>query len=844
MKNAPKFTDLEKIPAGRAILPPSPPLTAPPNYNLLPSFSCSRASSPSNPPQAGSHFLFANIPIVKFLAVGVPLRWARVIPVLAIGWLLAGCQDDHGKESAAAEEPQPPTSIEAIAAERAELDTTVFADEVEAQRHEQTFVTLWDDLRLGGAFDVLRRFPFEKLTLGKAKPAPSPDWGLPGIQIARMEPEGAEALDREAFAKMLASLESAGWKIAQTEWHHSKFEPASEGTPARSTVSFEIHANFRSGDQRVIVRGDLLVRWSGLDDDHGKPLPAEITTSGVQLIARKGKPMFGPRLLVDPKESARGSFPRTSPILVRDLDGDGLAEIITAGCNLIHLNRGGFQFEPRPFLDHPITRPAEAGILADFTGDTIPDYIGGNSVNGSLLLFVGTADGTFPDPPILCSSTKFPLLHTLSAGDIDGDGDLDLFAGQWKAPYEGGTMPTPFYDANDGLADSLLRNDGGGKFIDITEQAGLAKKRHRRTFSATLIDLDSDDDLDLVVTADFAGLDLYTNNGDGTFTDATDTKLKQRLGFGMSHTFDDWDGDGKLDLYMVGMSSTTARRLDHLGAARDSHPEYTKNRAPMAFGNRLLLGRGDQFEQPEYAYMAARTGWSWGCTSADFDLDGDSDLYISNGHLSGDSSKDYCSQFWCHDLYTGNSKPNLVLDQFFNTQLGTKLGREFSWNGFEHNVLYLNHPGKGFLNASFLLGAAFEFDSRAVASEDLDADGLPDLLVAEYRTSERYQRLHVLENRHETANHWIGIRLEPTAGGEMIQGAIIRVKSGGRHWIQAVTSGDSFTTQHSPTAHFGLGKTEKIDEILVRWPSGQESIVKIPTIDQYHKISAPPRRNS
>ncbi len=178
-------------------------------------------------------------------------------------------------------------------------------------------------------------------------------------------------------------------------------------------------------------------------------------------------------------------------------------------------------------------------------------------------------------------------------------------------------MPTPFYDANDGAPDALLRNDGNGKFTDITESAGLAPRRNRRTFSATLVDLNDDRHLDLLVTADFAGLDLYHNRGDGTFVDVTETKLGERLGFGMSHTLGDWNDDGQLDLYMVGMSSTTARRLDGLGAARDSHPDYTAKRAPMTFGNRLLLGGGGgKFEQPGYANSAARTGWAWGCTTA------------------------------------------------------------------------------------------------------------------------------------------------------------------------------------------------------------------------------------
>lgn len=766
----------------------------------------------------------------------------RVCYIFSITLILTACkrESEQAQPEETSSESPPKTSIDAIVTEREKLDGTVFAGEVEAQRHEKTFIALWDNLRTGAPFDTLRKFEFDSLKLGSAAPAPSPEWGVPGIKVAALN--GVEStLDQAGFVALLGKLETSGWRIAQTEWHHSKFEPASDTAPARSTVAFEIHALFHNGDQRVIVRGDLLVRWSGRDSAEGNPIPAEIATSGVQLIARKGQPMFGERLLIDPTESAKGSFPRTSPIIVRDLDRDGLPEIITAGCNLVHHNRGRFKFEARPFLAHPIIRPAEAGILADFDDDGYPDYIGGNAVDGSLLLFKGAEDGRFPDPPITCANSKFQKLHTLTAGDIDGDGDLDLFAGQWKAPYVGGTMPSPFYDANDGLPDSLLRNDGGGKFTDITEKAGLSAKRNRRTFGATLVDLNGDRHLDLLVTADFAGLDLYTGNGDGTFTDSTESLLKQRLGFGMSHTLGDWDGDGRLDLYMVGMSSTTARRLDDLGAARESHPEYAAKRAPMTFGNRLLLARGDHFAQPDYAGTAARTGWAWGCSSADFDLDGDRDLYVSNGHLSGDSAKDYCSQFWRHDLYTGTSKPDLVLDQFYIKELALKLGREFSWNGFEHNVLFLNRPGEGFFNASFLLGTAFEFDSRSVVSEDLDADGLPDLLVVEYRTSHQYQRLHVLENRHVDGGNWVAIQLRATAGGEPIQGAVVTARSGDRTWIHTITSGDSFTAQHAPTVHFGLGKARGIDQVEVRWPSGAITTIGQPQINQYHTQAAPAR---
>ena len=753
---------------------------------------------------------------------------------------LMGCGEnsDPSPSTGTAPDPVPSDEVAALSQARDELDRTLFAPEIDAGRHEALFVKLWDDLRNRPPYAALAEFPIGKLILGTPTPIDSPDWGGHGIKFATLS-DPPQPVDQAAFKSMLSELEGSGWRIAQTEWHHSKFTPATAAAPARSTVSFEIHALFRDADQRIVVRGDLEVTWQREAD--GAPLPAEIDARGVQLIARRGHPMFAERMVVDPTELAADRFPRTSPILVSDLDGDSRSEVIAAGCNLAFQVDGDFNFTQRDFLDHPIPHPAQAGLLADLSGDGVKDYIGGSARDGSLLLFHGAADGRFPTPPHALPLPHLQGLHSLSAGDIDADGDLDLFVGQWKAPYVGGSMPTPFYDANDGHPDFLLRNDGAGKFTDITAAAGLVAKSSRRTFSASLVDLDSDRDLDLVVIADFAGIDVYLNDGTGTFVESTHRLVDQRHGFGMSHSFGDWDGDGTEDLYMLGMSSTTARRLDGLGLARPGQERYAQMRAPMAYGNRLYLRAPEgTLSQCPFSDSAARTGWSWGSAAADYDLDGDTDLYVTNGHLSGNSAKDYCSRFWCHDLYTGGSKADAVIDTLFKTELGTALGREFSWNGFEHNKLLLNHHGSGFFDAAFLLGVAFEYDSRATVAADLDLDGRPDLLVAEYRTATLDQRLRVYRNQGTSANQWIGVSLAATAGHSPI-GAVVTARQGDRQWVRSITNGDGFTSQSPCMAHFGLGELTAIDQIEIRWPSGAVSTVETPELGRYHRFKAPPR---
>ena len=751
-----------------------------------------------------------------------------ILPTAFVICLFCSCI--KSEENAATESNK---ALVELQKEREELDKTVFADETKAVQHEQVFITLWDRLRNEDPLKVLNQFEFKTLIFGNLNPQESPDWGIEGITIGALN--GTEKkITREQYQILINNFYDEGWRLNQSEWHHSKFIPAENNEPARSIVSCEMHCTSSKEEKRVIIRGKIKVTWSINEGED--PTPDTIDINDLQIITRQGKKIFQEAMNADPKIEAPRRFPRFSPIMVYDLDGDGLNEIIAGGCNLIYKNQGDGKYTKKDFLLNPIVRPAEAGLLADMNGDGNVDFIGGNSVDGSLLLFLGDKKG-FNEAPIKFNIPPLQGLHALSAADIDGDNDLDLFVGQWKAPYIGGSMPTPYYDANDGYPDYLLRNDGNNIFIDITDQSGLAKKRDRRTFSASLVDLNFDTHPDLVVVADFSGLDFYINDGKGNFTDKTADFGDEKYAFGMSHTFGDWDGDGIQDLCLVGMSSTTARRLDGLGITKPGYEKYSLMRAPMTYGNRLYTrdSKGN-FTQPKFTASAARSGWSWGCTATDFDLDGDTDLYVVNGHISGNSAKDYCTRFWCHDLYTGNSKPNTVLDDLFQTELLSGLGKDFSWNGFEHNAMYLNQSGKDFLNAGFLLGSAFEYDSRSVLATDMDENGTQDLIVVEYNAKTMSQRLHIYKNTIDSDNSWIGINLADNQYTSPV-GSVITARSQSRNWSKIIVNGDGFTSQGPSRAHFGLGKIKELSEIEVVWPNGKKTILKNPKINQYHQVS-------
>jgi hypothetical protein len=726
---------------------------------------------------------------------------------------------------------------------RNDLDKTIWKDEVLSQEYEQVFVNLWDQLRAAkDKLKVVAEFPFQQLILGKPQEPQSRDLGITVTQYSGQE----KKLDPEGWQSLLAQFRQAGFEIVQTEWHHAEFYPA-DPSAVRSTVNMTAHVLNRSTEKRYIIKAALRVDWEPRSSTNDLPRPRTIDATALKIIERQGEPAFRLAHTIRPPMSKPGKTDHPIlPMFLYDLDRDGLSEIIVPYMNSIYWNRGHWKFEPEPLFKHHRKGLTLTGMFADFTGDGRADFLGADV--SPLVLFSANANGQFDTRSrhVAASNIIFDNPMAFTAGDIDSDGDLDVWVGQYKPPYIKGQMPTPYYDANDGFPAYLFRNDGKGRFTDITESAGLAKKRFRRTYSGSLVDVDDDQDLDLVVCSDFSGLDIYLNDGRGKFTDVTDTFVDHRHSFGMSLTFGDYNRDGRIDMFMVGMGSTTARRLDQLKLGRDKFPLHQKMRRAMGYGNRMLLAEQEKtagggrsitgFRQAPFNDQVARTGWSWGSTSFDFDNDGDCDIYVANGHISRGSCKDYCTHFWRQDIYVGSSTPDPAIAAL---RVKSPMNiNTMSWNGYEHNCLLMNESGGGFLNVAFLMGAALEFDSRCVVSDDLDGDGRTDLIVFTISPESRYPfEIHVLKNQLKTDHHWIGIRLGEEKNGNSAMGATVRLRSADGEQVAMILSGDSFVSQHALTAHFGIGSLTKVDSIEVTWIDGTRRKLVNPTIDQYHRIT-------
>ena len=425
--------------------------------------------------------------------------------------------------------------------------------------------------------------------------------------------------------------------------------------------------------------------------------------------------------------------------------------------------------------------------------------------------------------------------QSITAGDIDGDGDLDLWVTQYRLPFVNGQFPTPYYDANDGFPSYLLRNDGT-QWLDITEVSGLAPKRYRRTYSASWLDFDGDGDLDLVNVSDFAGLDLYRNDGRGHFTDMTSGLGLTRHAFGMAHVVWDANHDALPDLLMVGMDSPVASQLDALGLGRSEFPGHTVHRGAMTYGNRLFVGsRSRGMELSPLSEDLRRAGWAWGAAVLDWNNDGRDDIHLVNGHETFESRSEFERQFWQHDVYVGGSTPDPAAQLYFMQANERRRAARQSYGGWQANRLFTQTVRDSFVENAWILGVAVTEDCRNVVAGDFDEDGRMDLALTTYEQwPVTRQRLLIFRNRSVNDGHWIGYRLNAPAPGSHLE---VTTREGiRRHWW---VNGDGYRSQSDTEAHFGLGQgTEVLKAEWVRLGGARQELPR--TLDRWHRIGLRP----
>lgn len=345
-----------------------------------------------------------------------------------------------------------------------------------------------------------------------------------------------------------------------------------------------------------------------------------------------------------------------------DIDGDGHDDVFLAagGRSELFRNRGDGSFErftERAGLGE-IWHVNTAGF-ADLDNDGDQDLFLG-AFFGPSRLFENLGDGTFREVTELSGLGQDDMVTCFSYFDYDGDGDLDLYLGRFlDARTE---IPDSFLYARNGEPNRLYRNEGGLRFTDVTEAAGVGDRG--LTLALAAADFDRDGDQDLYVANDFGRNVLYENDGNGRFVDAALDRGALAIGGSMSASWGDYNNDGRLDLYVAALRSNqrwfvqpiTARRMIFKfireGKFGPDNPVFSDLKKYMGddwmeIGNHALAGNSllRQNSDGTFTDVAENAGvrpagWYWGSGFFDFDLDGDLDILSTNGWISGKNDHD------------------------------------------------------------------------------------------------------------------------------------------------------------------------------------------------------------
>ncbi|MCC6233453.1 MAG: CRTAC1 family protein [Verrucomicrobiales bacterium] len=733
--------------------------------------------------------------------------------------------------------PETAQALAALEAREQSVAETLWAPELRAQACGRVLDRLWNAVK-----DTARSNRLATLaTLSAA------EWVLPqfvepsplghGIEVYQAE-RGAVAISPGAWRSRVAGWISDGWEMPQIELRHVGFSPAADGTTARSDYQVAVHLVHPESGAAVALEGRVIVDWDLAHEDGGGVPITRIDARGMTLQRRVDAPAFREVLHEFVQPGANTSS--IDPLLVQDLDGDGRSEVVLASQNRVYRIQADGSWAGSPLCTHEPGLISTA-LFADVDGDAVLDLL--VMRHEGLRVCRGEPGGGFSRPWEKAWDPPAPLAYpmAMTGGDIDGDGDVDLYVAQYKVPYELGLMPVPFDDARDGHRSVLLLNEGRGQFRDATEAAGLESHARRRSYAASLVDLDADHRLDLVLVSDFAGIDVLRGDGRGGFQDVTADWIPERRAFGMGHAVSDFNADGRVDVLMTGMTSATASRLEQLDLWREGLGTDRASRRAMAHGNRLYLARAaGGFHERSSELGIDASGWSWGCAALDADNDGYPEVYVANGLESRQSVEDYESHYWMHDAFVGGIQEDPVAYLYFMGKFSRTRGRGQSYGGYDKNRFFLNRGGRGFENVAHLFGVAYEEDSRNVVADDLDGDGRVDLVVTGFESwPQSKQSLRFLRNELAQTGNWVGFRLAEGGVGAATLGARLELRHGDRRSVRVVTSGDSYRSQQAAVAHFGLGTATRVDEVRVVWPGGREVVIREPELNRYHRVARP-----
>lgn len=517
-------------------------------------------------------------------------------------------------------------------------------------------------------------------------------------------------------------------------------------------------------------------------------------------------------------------------VSVGDIDNDGFDDLYVcqpAGLpNRLYRNRGDGTFED-------ITEASGVGVLentacalfVDVDNDGHQDLIVVRANGPMLFLNDGSGKFRLKANAFQFASPPQGTFTGAAVADYDRDGWLDIYFCLYVY-YQGADQykyPSPYYDAQNGPPNFLMRNQRDGTFRDVTKQTRLDQNNTRFSFCCGWNDFNGDGWPDLYVVNDFGRKNLYRNNGDGTFTDVAAQAGVDDVGAGMGVSWLDYDNDGWADLYVANMWTAageriTAQEMFKKGAPEEVRALYRKH----AMGNSLFHSNGARTIRNSFQDATESSGvgmgrWAWSSDAWDFDHDGFPDIYVTNGMVSGPSREDLNSFFWRQVVAKSpeQAKPSHNYEQGWNA-INELIRADGTWSGYERNVFYANNRDGTFSDVSGAVGLDFLEDGRAFALADFDHDGRQEVFLK----NRNAPQFRILKNVVGALPPSIAFRLRGSKSNRDAIGAAITIETDVGRQTRFLQAGSGFLSQHSKDVFFGLAAAKGDIRASIRWPSG------------------------
>jgi len=524
---------------------------------------------------------------------------------------------------------------------------------------------------------------------------------------------------------------------------------------------------------------------------------------------------------------------------VGDIDNDGLPDIFFAGnmvSSRLYLNKGHMRFEDiTKQAGVSTTRWATGVTMVDINGDGYLDiYV---SVSGpewskgkdrANLLFINNKNRTFTEAAAQYGIADTAFTTHAVFLDYDKDGCLDLFLlNNSPKDFTRGdisTHPSGMRGETPGSHNELYRNNCDGTFTNVSKEAGILRDAGFG-LGVAVSDLNGDGWPDIYVSNDVTPNDVvYVNNGNGTFTNKRGEWLKHTSFAGMGVDIADFNNDGWPDIAQVDMQPRDLSRRKRMSGfttysglqelrSRGFRDDYGANTLQL---NNGITKDGDViFSDIAALAGVAATDWSWSPLFADFDNDGNKDLFIGNGYPKAVNDLDYMPA-----AFSARRKGNKAAALRLLNQLPAY---DVS------NYFFRNNGDLTFTNKTKDWGVDRPSFSYGAAYADLDNDGKLDLVVNNIDAPAFIY--HNVEPT-DSAHHYLAVKLEGDSQNKHGIGASLILTARGQKQYLYESPYRGYMSTVDDRLHFGLGRVRQVDSLEVIWPDGRYQLLTNLAVDR------------